>query len=121
MPQASALITNSPPSNFGHLWTYLVQQPEYQTTEERRALNKRLREFLLKQWVTIGVPKIAIAAFALIKEEKPGDADLGFSKYVTPSFFVYSIQPDKQEGFVGFFNARNFWHDILTGMTQRPC
>ena len=37
----------------------------------------------MKQWVTIGVPKIAIAAFALIKEEQPGDADLGFSKYVT--------------------------------------
>ena len=34
----------------------------------------------MKQWVTIGVPKVAIAAFALIKEEKPGDADLGFSK-----------------------------------------
>lgn len=47
-------------------------------------MNKRLREFLLKQWVTIGVPKIAIATFALIKEEKPGDADLGFSKYVAP-------------------------------------
>ena len=36
----------------------------------------------MKQWVTIGVPKTAIALFALIKEEKVGDADLGFSKYV---------------------------------------
>ena len=37
----------------------------------------------MKQWVTIGVPRMAIAAFSLIREEKPGDADLGFSKYVT--------------------------------------
>ena len=40
----------------------------------------------MKQWVTIGVPKIAVAAFALIKEEQPGDADLDFSKYATHCF-----------------------------------
>lgn len=91
MLQASALVTNSAPSNFAHLWTYLTDQPEYQAFEQRRALNKRLREFLLKQWVTIGIPKVAVALFALIKVEKPGDADLGFSKYVTCTFSSATI------------------------------
>ena len=54
--QASALITNSDPSNLGQLWVYLINQPEYKPPEKRRTLNTRLREFLLKQWITIGVP-----------------------------------------------------------------
>ena len=66
--------------NFKQLWVYLTSQPQYQGVEQRKALNKRLREFVLKQWVTIGVPKAAVALFSLIEEEKPGDADLGFSK-----------------------------------------
>ncbi|KAF6241037.1 hypothetical protein HO173_000831 [Letharia columbiana] len=79
---ASSLITNSNPTNFAQLWTYLTAQGEYQALEKRQALNRRLREFLMKQWVTIGVPKSAVALFSLIKEEKPGDADLSFTKYV---------------------------------------
>ncbi|KAF6218599.1 hypothetical protein HO133_005950 [Letharia lupina] len=77
---ASSLITNSNPTNFAQLWTYLTAQGEYQALEKRQALNRRLREFLMKQWVTIGVPKSAVALFSLIKEEKPGDADLSFTK-----------------------------------------
>lgn len=125
---ASALITNSPPSNFGQLWTYLIQQPEYQTPEERRALNKRLREFLLKQWVTIGVPKIAIAAFALIKEEKPGDADLGFSKAhsgITPAnrergveFLSYLYTEEQMKAMWSSWGGDFEWltKDIVYGM-----
>ena len=91
-------------------WTYLTDQPEFQHPDERRALNRRLREFLMKQWVTIGVPKVAIAAFALIKEEKPGDADLRFSKCVTPK----SQPGTQQEGNVHHLYARILWRGILT-------
>lgn len=46
----------------------------------------------MKQWVTIGVPKSAVALFSLIKEEKPGDADLSFTKYVAP-FLSAPLRP----------------------------
>ena len=80
--QASALVTCSDPFQFGQLYSYLTNQPEYASPDRRRFLNKRLREFVMKQWVTIGVPKAATALFGLIKEEQPGDMDLTFSKYV---------------------------------------
>ena len=80
--QASSLITNSDPSNLGKLWIHLVNQNEHQASDDRRKLNKRLREFVMKQWVTIGVPKAAIALFSLIQEEQPGDVDKSFTKYI---------------------------------------
>lgn len=82
IPQASALVTCSDPFQFGQLYTYLTKQQEYSSPDRRRFLNKRLREFVMKQWVTIGVPKAATALFGLIKEEQPGDVDLTFTKYV---------------------------------------
>lgn len=51
----------------------------------------------MKQWVTIGVPKIAVAAFALIKGEQPGDADLEFSKYVTFYYPLLTYSPSSKK------------------------
>ena len=86
--QASALVTCSDPFQFGQLYSYLTKQPEYVSQDRRRFLNKRLREFVMKQWVTIGVPKAATALFGLIKEEQAGDMDLTFSKYVSKRAFT---------------------------------
>lgn len=44
----------------------------------------------MKQWVTVGVPKAATALFGLIKEEKPGDTDLTFTKFVAQKLFLLS-------------------------------
>ena len=86
--QASALVTCSDPFQFGQLYSYLTKLPEYASPDRRRFLNKRLREFVMKQWVTIGVPKAATALFGLIKEEEPGDMDLTFSKCVSKRAFT---------------------------------
>lgn len=77
---ASALVTCSDPFQLGQLYTYLTKQPEYASHDRRRFLNKRLREFVMKQWVTIGVPKAATALFGLIKEEQSDDVDLTLTK-----------------------------------------
>lgn len=77
---ASALVTCSNPFQLGQLYTYLTDQPENASPERRRFLDKRLREFVMKQWVNIGVPKAATALFGLIEAEKEGDRDLSFTK-----------------------------------------
>lgn len=69
--------------NLGQLYMHLTSQQDYNTPEERRALNKRLREFVIKQLITVGAPKAAVAFFGLIKVEQPGDADMSFTKYAT--------------------------------------
>lgn len=78
--KASALIACSDPNNFGRLYRYLVELPEYATSEQRRALSRRLREQLLKQWVVIGIPRTITAVRALVREEKPEDADSTFTR-----------------------------------------
>ncbi|CAD6579971.1 MAG: hypothetical protein ASARMPRED_009310 [Alectoria sarmentosa] len=77
---ASTLVTCSDPFQLGQLYTYLTTQPEYASPERRRFLNKRFREFLMKLWVTIGIPKVATGLFGLIREEQEGDADNSFTK-----------------------------------------
>ena len=69
--QASALITNSDPSNLGQLWVHLTHQPEYQSVEKRKMLNTRLREFLLKQWITIGVPYVIHHPNSFPRDSRP--------------------------------------------------
>lgn len=78
--QASALLPCSDPKDFGHLYVRLVEQPERLSAAGRQALNKRLREFLMKQWLTTGLPKVTVALYALTEVELPGDADLTFTK-----------------------------------------
>ncbi|KAF6233362.1 hypothetical protein HO173_008294 [Letharia columbiana] len=78
---ASALITYLRPLKSGYLWNYLTSQPDCQTLEQRRALNKRLREFFVKQWVTIGVPKAAVALFSLIKKGSLGTLIWAYETY----------------------------------------
>jgi len=73
-------LTCSDPKDFGHLYVHLVEQPERLSAAGRQALNKRLREFLMKQWLTIGLPKVTVALYALTEVERPGDADLTFTK-----------------------------------------
>lgn len=77
---ASALVTSSDPSQLGQLYTYLTHEPEFQSTNQRRTLNRRLRELIMKQWVTVGAPKSAVALFGLIEAEQPGDVDLSCTR-----------------------------------------
>ena len=48
----------------------------------------------MKQWVTIGIPRVANAFLGLIKEEQPGDRDLTFSKYVSEEAFISIVLVD---------------------------
>ena len=64
----------------GQLYKYLITQPEHEGQKRRQTLNRRLCEVLMKQFPTIGAPKVAIGAMSLIKAEEPGDADGVFTK-----------------------------------------
>jgi hypothetical protein len=72
------LITLGGPSNLGALYKH-VTEPLSQV--ERRIVNRRFREFGLKQWVTIGVPKVAVAMFSLGAAAQPEDTELNPPKY----------------------------------------
>jgi hypothetical protein len=72
------LITVGDPSNLGALYNY-VTDPLPQA--ERRIVNRRFREFGLKQWVTIGIPKVAVAMFSLGAAAQPGDTEFNPPKY----------------------------------------
>lgn len=68
------------PDHVGTLYSYLTSKPEYQTSDSRKALVKRIREALVKLISLIGVCKPMEAIFALTKVEKPEDQDFSFSR-----------------------------------------
>ena len=49
--------------------------PEPLRLEHRRVVNRRFREVLLKQWITVGVGRMAVASWSLTRAEQPGDVD----------------------------------------------
>jgi len=70
---ASALLSLTDPNNVGVFYKYLTG-PLPQA--ERRIMNRRLREFAMKQWVTIGIPKTAVAMHSVAAVEETGDAQV---------------------------------------------
>lgn len=71
-----ACLTASPdPELAGPLYSYLLTLPDYQTTEQRQSLIRRLREALFKAAVIVGVPKPIEAILAIAAVERPEDRD----------------------------------------------
>ncbi|MDI1487980.1 MAG: hypothetical protein OHK93_007254 [Ramalina farinacea] len=62
------------------LYTYLISQPRYQTSESRQALMRRLRESLVKSVSVVGVPKPLEAVHQISAVERPEDKDYSFSR-----------------------------------------
>jgi hypothetical protein len=81
--QISALTGGSQPEFTGNLYTYLIQKPQYSTSESRKALVRRLREALVKCVPIIGVCKPIEAVFSIDAAERPEDKDYSCSRYVS--------------------------------------
>lgn len=75
--QLAALVSGGQPNFAPLLYQHLVQRPEYQTPDERRALLRRLRETLMKLVIIVGVCKPLEAVFdldAVVREEDKDDS-----------------------------------------------
>ena len=81
-------MTVSNPANIRYLYLYLISLPQWSSHEQRRALSRRLREQMLKQWVIIGIPKVITAVRALAKIEESEDADSSLTRYQRSSHTV---------------------------------
>ncbi|KAF8853274.1 hypothetical protein BDZ45DRAFT_598791 [Acephala macrosclerotiorum] len=68
------------PEHTANLYTYLINKPEFSTSESRQALIRRLREALVKNVSIQGVCKPLEALFSISKIEKPEDKDYSFSR-----------------------------------------
>lgn len=63
------------------LYTELIKRPEFQSSEQRQALMRRLRETLFKLIVIIGVCKPLEAIFDIDAVTRPEDKDYSFSRF----------------------------------------
>jgi hypothetical protein len=64
------------------LYKELIKRPEHQTSEQRQALMRRIRETLFKLIVIIGVCKPLEAIFDIDAITRPEDKDYTFSRLV---------------------------------------
>ncbi|TGO19732.1 hypothetical protein BPAE_0335g00030 [Botrytis paeoniae] len=80
---ASSLISLSNPAQIGDLYVYLTSGPEPLSNEERQWLNRRFRDLIMKQWITVGVPRATVALHGLSQVEQEGDVDLSLTKKYT--------------------------------------
>ena len=72
-----ACISASPdPEAAAALYLFLVSKPQYQSSEARQALVRRLREALVKAVCLVGVCKPIEAVLAISRAERPEDRDL---------------------------------------------
>ncbi|CAA9959032.1 hypothetical protein PTMSG1_02559 [Pyrenophora teres f. maculata] len=62
------------------LYKQLIQRPEYQTSEQRKALMRRIREALVKLVPIVGVCKPLDAIFCINDVTAPEDKDYSFSR-----------------------------------------
>lgn len=70
--KAATFLTTDGGHNWGELYKYLIS--EYGTTpEERKNINRRLRQIVIKAWCLIGIPRATDGYIALKKVEAPED------------------------------------------------
>lgn len=71
----AALTGAGQPEFAGNLYTFLVAQPNYATTEARQALVRRLREALVKSVSIVGVCRPMVAVLSINAVERAEDKD----------------------------------------------
>jgi hypothetical protein len=89
-------VTAAEPQAVAALYQYLVDEDENVTQQRRCVVNRRLQAFFMKQWPIVGIPKVVDAYLALLKVQKEGDMDTGFTKYVRCSA---TMVPQECEGY----------------------
>jgi hypothetical protein len=75
----SALV-GADPEHVGTLYTYLINKPEFKTSDSRKALVRSLREALVKNISIQGVCKPIEGVIAIVKVERTEDQDFSFSR-----------------------------------------
>ncbi|KAL2075076.1 hypothetical protein VTL71DRAFT_18 [Oculimacula yallundae] len=73
-------IVGAEPEHAVYLYKYLINKPQYSTSESRQTLVRRLREVLVKDVSILGVCKPLEALFSIAKIERPEDKDYSFSR-----------------------------------------
>lgn len=94
--QLAALCGGGHPDFAATLYSELIKRPEYEASESRKALMRRLREALVKLVSIIGVCRPLDAIFEIEAVTKPEDKDYSFSRFVLmvlPSSFQNSDSP----------------------------
>ncbi|KAH7322548.1 hypothetical protein B0I35DRAFT_425964 [Stachybotrys elegans] len=71
----SCLVAGPDPEAAAPLYQHLVNQPQYSTSESRKALVRRLREALVKAIAVVGVCKPIEAILAISRVEREEDRD----------------------------------------------
>ena len=89
--QIAALCGIGQPEFAGNLYTFLVAQPSYATTEARQALVRRLREALVKSVSIVGVCRPLVAVQYITAVERAEDKDYSSTRYARRDFFSLFI------------------------------
>ncbi|KPM38333.1 hypothetical protein AK830_g8224 [Neonectria ditissima] len=76
----ACLAASSDPEAAKDLYLYLVSKPEFQRSEDRQTLVRKLREALVKTIILVGVCKPIEAILAISRVEKPEDRDLSCTR-----------------------------------------
>ena len=108
--QIAALTGGGQPEFAGNLYTYLVAQPNYATSEARQALVRRLREALVKSVSIVGVCRPLEAVFSIDAVERAEDKDYSCTRYATnffPLSFFYLASAPVADAY--FLNASENW------------
>ncbi|OAA74719.1 hypothetical protein LEL_08300 [Akanthomyces lecanii RCEF 1005] len=72
----SCIATGPEPEFAAHLYQHLIAKPEFQSSESRQHLVRRLREALFKSICVIGVCKPIESILSIAAIERPEDRDL---------------------------------------------
>ena len=74
-PQIGALVGCNKAALCGDLYSYLLEQPQYATPEQRKALVRRIREALVKCIIINGIPVVMTAVLSIAEREQEADKD----------------------------------------------
>jgi hypothetical protein len=92
--QFAAMVGGGQPGFAPLLYKELIKRPEYQTSEQRQALMRRIRETLFKLIVIVGVCKPLEAIFDIDAATRPEDKDYTFSRYECAMYQTCSKNPN---------------------------
>ena len=88
--QFAAIVGGGQPSFAPLLYKELIKRPEHQTSEQRQALMRRIRETLFKLIVIVGVCKPLEAIFDIDAATRPEDKDYTFSRFECAIYQTWS-------------------------------
>lgn len=89
--QLAAIVGGGQPGYALLLYKELINRAEYQSSEQRRALMRRIRETLFKLIVIVGVCKPLEAIFDIDAITRPEDKDYTFSRYTALRTLSYRV------------------------------